>query len=195
MPNLVFAEETTWKSDYRVGILNYDNEFDVPVKVTTFSKDSLMIEWNKPKIQSSEILTGYEIQRKDLNSDYRTIDNIDPKNISYLDKKLNEGYYAYKVIPIIEQQQADDITMHGIDRKSNIFTIYLKGQELLAENTLKQNCTSCFDPEFEEIDNTFRYKFSEHDKRLDAEFRTKMTFEITKASNFFSNLFNVKSNH
>ena len=197
MPNLVFAEESiSWKSTYRVGILNYENDSEIPIKVTTYSKNSLKIEWNKPKIESNEILIGYEIQRKSLNSDYRTIaDNFSSKSTFYIDKSLDEGYYAYNVAPIIENQKADEITMHGIDRKSNLFSIYMKGQELIAENILEQNCINCFDPEFEEIDNTFRYEFSEFDKRLEFDFQEKVTFEITKASEFFSNLFDVRSNH
>ena len=195
--SLVFAEEyISWQSDYRVGILNSDILSEIPVTVTTFSKDSLKLEWEKPNILTNEILIGYEIQRKSLDSNFQIIvENTNFKNTVYVDRNLNEGYYAYQVIPILEKEKPDEITMHGIDRKSNIFSSYLQGQELLAKNILEQNCKNCFDPEFEEIDNTFRYEFSGYDKRLKSEFQEKITFEVTKATEFFSNIFEVKSNH
>lgn len=195
--SIAYGEESvSWKSDYLVGILNYDNESEIPLQVTTFSKDSLKIEWNAPSISSKQVLSGYDIQRKTIDSEFTTIiQNHDPKMISYIDENLEQGYYAYNVIPIVENQKADTITMHGIDRKSNLFSIYMKGQQLLAENALKQNCIKCFDQEFGDLDDTFKYEFSEITKRQNSEFQEKITFEITKAGEFFSNLFDVKSNH
>ena len=131
---IAFADSVEWKSDYRVGILNQDSDSPIPVKVTTFSKDALKIQWESPEIQKNEIITGYKILRKEMNSSYQVIiDDTNSKNLVYLDKNLPDGYYAYKVIPIIEKEESDKITMHGIERWSNLFNIYMKGQELLAK--------------------------------------------------------------
>ena len=194
--NIVFAESISWKSEYLVGILNYDNESQIPITVTTFSKDSLKVEWSPPTISANELLEGYEIQRKSINTEFSTIVPIyDSKKTVYVDSDLEEGYYAYNVIPIINNQKADEITTHGIDRYHILFLIYMKGQELLAENTLKQNCIKCFDEEFNKIDNTFKYEFSEITKRQNSQFQDTLSFEITKAKNFFGKLFDVKNNH
>ncbi len=160
MTNLVFAQESvSWKSDYRIGILNFESNSTFSVKVSTFSKNSLLLEWQEPDVPKDQKIIGYEILRKDLNSDYHSIvENTNSKNISYIDKNLDEGYYAYKIIPILQQIEHDKITMHGIDRHHSLFPIYLKFQQQLAEYTLKQTCHECFDDPFEEIDNIFRYE-------------------------------------
>lgn len=195
--SIAYGEEAiSWKSEYKVGILNYDDESEIPLRVSTFATDSLKIEWQTQSISSNKVLVGYEIQRRTIDGKFTTIiQNYDPKMTSYLDKNLEKGYYAYNVIPSIENQKADEISMHGIDRKNNLFSIYIRGQELLAENTLKQNCIKCFDEEFDDLDNTFRYEFSEITKRHNSEFQDKRSFEITKAKSFFEKIFEIKTNH
>ena len=48
---IAYAESSVeWKSEYRVGILNEKSESLIPVKVTTFSKDALKIQWEYPEI-------------------------------------------------------------------------------------------------------------------------------------------------
>ena len=194
--NIVFAESISWKSEYLVGILNYDNESEIPITITTYSIDSLKIEWKSPSISTNQYLEGYEIQRRTIDSEFTTIIPIyDSKKTFFIDENLDEGYYTYNVIPIIKNQRADEITMHGIDRKHNLFSIYLKGQELLAQNTLKENCMKCFDDEFDKLDNIFRYEFSDISKRQDTQFQDTLSFEITKAQNFFEKIFEFKTNH
>ena len=194
--NIVFAEPISWKSEYLVGILNYEDESVIPIEVTTFSIDSLKVEWESPLVSTTQILEGYEIQRRTMDSEFTTIIPIyDSKKTFFIDKKLDEGYYAYNVIPIIKNQRADDITMHGIDRKHNLFSIYMKGQELLAENTLKENCLKCFDEEFDKLDNIFRYEFSEITKRQNSEFQDSVSYEIAKAKTFFEKIFEIRTNH
>jgi len=80
------------------------------------------------------MITGYKILRKEMNSSYRVIiDDTNSKNLAYFDMNLPDGYYAYKVIPIIEKEESYKITMHGIDRESDLFEIYKKYQEILAK--------------------------------------------------------------
>ena len=194
--NIVFAESISWKSEYLVGILNYENESFIPIKISTFSIDSLKVEWESPLVSATQILEGYEIQRRTMDSEFSTIIPLyDSKKTVFVDKNLDEGYYAYNVIPIIKNQRADEITMHGIDRKHNLFSIYVKGQELLAENTLKENCLKCFDEEFDKLGNVFKYEFSDTTKRQNSQFQDSVSFEITKAKNFFDKIFEIETNH
>jgi len=101
--NIVFAESISWKSEYLVGILNYENESFIPIKISTFSIDSLKVEWESPLVSATQILEGYEIQRRTMDSEFSTIIPLyDSKKTVFVDKNLDEGYYAYNVIPIIK---------------------------------------------------------------------------------------------
>ncbi|NNM02891.1 MAG: fibronectin type III domain-containing protein [Nitrosopumilus sp.] len=94
-----FAEDSlSWKSEYLVGILDSENDESFPVTVTTFSKDSLKLDWEKPEIAKNQKIISYEILRKDLNSNYDKIAEItNSKQLSYLDMNLNEGIMVTKL--------------------------------------------------------------------------------------------------
>ena len=195
MTTLVFAQESiSWKSDYLVGILDSE-ESVIPIKVITFSKNSLQLKWQKPEIKHQEII-GYEILRKGPNSDYQLIlETSNPKNTSYVDRNLSEGYYGYKIIPILQKIESNKITAHGINRNNDLFSSYARGQELLAQYTLKQNCIRCSDESFEEIDNIFAYEFPKDDKRTGQDFQSHINSEMSKAAESFHTLFDVRHNY
>lgn len=197
MTSMVFAQESiSWKSDYLIGILDSDDDSLISVQVTTFSKDSLQLNWQKPDVSKNQKIIGYEIFRKDLNSDYHSINEIsNSKMTSYIDRNLNEGYYGYKIIPIIEKIETNKITKNVINRYDDLFSMYVKGQQLLANHTLKQSCIRCFDKSFEEIDNIFAYEFLEGDKRTRQNHQSNIESEILKAIQLFKILFDVKNNH
>ena len=192
-----FAEESlSWKSEYFVGILDSEKDELVPVTVSTFSKDSLQLTWEKPDVTKNQKITGYEILRKELNSDYQIIDNItNSKKTSYIDMNLSEGYYGYKVISILEKIELNKITNNRIDRHDEFFSTYVKGQQLLAQHTLEQSCIRCFDESFEEIDNIFAYEFLNDDKRSKQNHQFNMELEMLKAIQLFDILFDEKNNH
>ncbi len=184
------SESVEWKSDYRVGILNDKSDSVMPVKVTTFSKDALKIQWESLEIQKNEIITGYKILRKEMNSSYQVItDETNSKNLVYYDKKLPDGYYAYKIIPIIEKEESDKITMHGIDRWSNLFNIYMKGQELLAKQVWDSAEIQS------ELPDSYAIEFKEVSRRSNPVFQGAILDEILKARQIFIEKFDVKSNH
>lgn len=187
----VFAESPLeWESDYRVGILDQSPDSWIPVKVSTFSHDTLKIEWESPEIQKNEIITGYKILRKDMNSSYRIVlENTNSKDSSYIDKNLPDGYYAYKVVPIIEKQKSDKITMHGIQRMSNIFDIYKKGQELLAKNEWNSEGIQSQVPDSKSVE------YKKLDRTNNPVFQGILNDEILKAQQLFEKLFDVKINH
>lgn len=187
----VFAQSSLeWKSDYRVGILNQNSDSLLPVKVSTFSRDALKLEWDSPEIQKNEIITGYKILRKDMNSSYRIIvDNANSKDSSYIDKNLADGYYSYKVIPIIEKQKSDKITMHGIQRMSNIFDIYKKGQELLAKNEWNGEEIQSQVPDSKSIE------YKGLNRINNPVFQGILNDEILKSQQLFEKLFDVRTNH
>ncbi len=197
MTNLVFAQESlSWKSEYRAGILNSEDDSLIPVKVTTFSKDSLQLQWQEPDIAKNQKIIGYEILRKDLNSNYHVIiENMNQKKMSYIDRNLDDGYYAYKIIPILQKIEISKITMHGIDRHHNLFSTYVGGQQLLAYSTLGQYCPRCFDESFEEINNIFQYEFSDENKRTRQSYQSNIDSEVLKATHLFDILFDVTNNH
>ncbi len=188
---IAYAESSVeWKSEYRVGILNEKSESVIPVKVTTFSKDALKIQWESPDIQKNEMITGYKILRKEMNSSYRVIiDDTHSKNLLYLDKNIPDGYYAYKVIPIIEKEESDKITMHGIDRESNLFEIYKKGQELLAKQIWDSVKIQS------ELPDSFAFEFKEVSRMNNPIFQSAVLDEVLKAKQIFIEKFDVKSNH
>jgi len=197
MTNMVFAQESlSWKSDYTIGILDSSNDSLISVQVTTFSSDSLQLEWQKPDVTKNQKIIGYEILRKEINSDYQSIVKItNSKNTSYIDRDLNEGYYGYIIIPVLEKIELDKIPMQGINRQHDLFSAYMKGQQLLAQQTLEKSCIRCFDESFEEIDNIFAYEFSDEDKRTRPNQQLNIKSEISKAMQYFDILFNVKNNH
>ena len=192
-----FAEDSlSWKSEYLVGILDSENNASFPVTVTTFSKDSLKLEWQKPDVEKDQKIISFEILRKDLNSDYHKIAEItNPKQLSYVDINLNEGYYGYKVIPVLLKTESNKITMHGINREHSFFPIYVQGQQLIAQYLLKQNCLKCFDESFKEIDDIFQYDFPEYNKRVNNEYQQNLDSESLRTKNLFESLFKIKSNH
>lgn len=192
-----FAEDSlSWKSEYFVGILDSKTDEHIPVMVTTFSKDSLKLDWGKPEITKNQKIISYEVLRKDLNSDYYKIAEItNLKQSSYIDMNLNEGYYGYKIIPVLMKTDSDKITMHGINREHNFFPTYVKGQQLVAQNLLKQNCLKCFDDSFEEIDDIFRYEFSEYTKRTNDEYQQNLDSESLRTENLFTFLFKIRNNY
>ncbi|MBT8173902.1 MAG: fibronectin type III domain-containing protein [Nitrosopumilus sp.] len=192
-----FAEDSlSWKSEYLVGILDSENDESFPVTVTTFSKDSLKLDWEKPEIEKNQKINSYEILRKDLNSNYDKIAEItNPKQLSYIDMNLNEGYYGYKIIPVLLKTDSDKITMHGINREHSFFPIYIQGQQLVAQYLLKQNCLKCFDESFEEIDNIFQYEFSENNKRTNDKYQQNLDSESLRTKTLFDFLFKIRNNH
>ncbi|BDQ30564.1 MAG: fibronectin type III domain-containing protein [Nitrosopumilus sp.] len=192
-----FAEDSlSWKSEYFVGILDSKTDEHIPVMVTTFSKDSLKLDWAKPEITTNQKIISYDVLRKDLNSDYYKIAEItNLKQSSYIDMNLNEGYYGYKIIPVLMKTDSDKITMHGINREHSFFPTYVQGQQLVAQNLLKQNCLKCFDDSFEEIDNIFQYEFSEYTKRTNNEYQQNLDSESLRTENLFAFLFKIRNNH
>ncbi len=192
-----FAEDSlSWKSEYLVGILDSENDESFPVTVTTFSKDSLKLDWEKPEIAKNQKINSYEILRKDLNSNYDKIAEItNPKQLSYIDMNLNEGYYGYKIIPVLLKTDSDKITMHGINREHSFFPIYIQGQQLVAQYLLKQNCLKCFDESFEEIDDIFQYEFSENNKRTNDKYQQNLDSESLRTKTLFDFLFKIRNNH
>jgi len=192
-----FAEESlSWKSEYFVGILDSEIDELIPVYVSTFSEDSLKLDWEKPEVVKDKKIIGFEIFRKDLNSDYYKIEEItNSKKTSYMDMSLSEGYYGYKITPILQKIDSDKITMHGIDRSHDFFPTYMKGQQLIAEISLNQTCHRCFDESFEEIDNIFQYNFSNETKRTVKEYQFNLNSEILRTTQIFENLFKIRNNH
>ncbi len=189
--SMAYAESSVeWKSEYRVGILNEKSESVIPVKVTTFSKDALKIQWESPEIQKNEIITGYKILRKEMNSSYQVItDETNSKNLVYYDKNLPDGYYSYKVIPIIEKEESDKITMHGINRWSNLFSIYMKGQELLAKQVWDSAEIQS------ELPDSNAIEFKGVSRMSNPIFQSAIIDEVLKAKQIFIEKFDVKSNH
>lgn len=192
-----FADDSlSWKSEYLVGILDSENGESFPVTVTTFSKDSLKLDWEKPEIEKNQKINSYEILRKDLNSNYDKIAEItNPKQLSYIDMNLNEGYYGYKIIPVLLKTDSDKITMHGINREHSFFPIYIQGQQLVAQYLLKQNCLKCFDESFEEIDDIFQYEFSENNKRTNDKYQQNLESESLRTKNLFDLFFKIRNNY
>ena len=192
-----FAEESlSWKSEYFVGILDSEIDELIPVSVSTFSKDSLKLDWKKPEIMKDKKIIGFEIFRKELNSDYYKIsESTNSKKTSYIDMSLSKGYYGYKITPILQKIDSEKITMHGIDRRHDFFPIYMEGQQLIAQLSLNQTCHRCFDESFEEIDNIFQYNFSNETKRTVKEYQFNIDSEILRTAQIFEDLFKIKNNH
>lgn len=149
-----FSATLQWNSPYNVGILKTESsEFGIDLKVSTFDKNSLKLDWKEPDTKNR--IVGYQILRKTLDAEYMThIENTNSLETSYVDENLQKGFYGYKVIPIIEKQD-QKISKHGIDRDHPLFAMYLKGQELLARALLEQNCPVCIEEPFGGINSQF----------------------------------------
>jgi len=150
-----YSETMQWNSDFTAGILKTEpSEFGIELKVSTFDKNALKLDWQEP--DTNDKIVGYQILRKTLNTEYIThVENTNSLELFYVDSNLQKGFYGYKVIPIIEKQELQIISMHGIDRNHSLFPAYLKGQELLAQSLLEQSCPLCFEKPFGEIYNEF----------------------------------------
>ncbi len=184
-----YADTAEWQSNFGVGILNTEDSL-IPLKVSTLSEDSLKIQWQLPETKNHEIVTGYEIFRKDLNSGYRQINEIsDLENLVYVDKDLPDGYYGYKIVPIFDTKKSDKITKHGIDRKHNLFETYLKGQELIAKQVWNGKEIQS------ELPNSYSIEYEYSEEQHELELQSKITQEITRAEKFFHQIFRIKINH
>jgi len=91
----------------------------------------------------------------------------------------------------------DGVTQNGIDRNNAWFNTYKQGQVLLAKEVLKQNCVSCNDVEFAEINDIISYEFStQMDKLSDPEIQNKMLQESLIAENTLQQIFDsLYGNH
>jgi len=146
-----YSETMQWESDFTAGILKTEHsEFGIDLKVSTFDKNAIKLEWQKP--DTDKKIVGYQILRKTLDSEYVThIENTNSLETSFLDDNLQKGFYGYKVIPVTKKHDPQIISMHGIDRNHSLFDAYLKGQQLLAEALLLKKCPACFEEPFSEI--------------------------------------------
>lgn len=192
LQNDVYGTVIEWESEYRVGILKSEhakNEFNL--KVSTFDSDSLLVEWAESPYLTK--VTAYQILRKSMNTDYVLIAQQSSQHTSFLDRNLPEGYYGYKIIPIIDTNP-DKITKHGISRTSNLFVEYIRGQEILAKEKMRGICGKCYSPPFEEINNVISYEYTRYE-RNDKIFQDKIAREVLKANDLFQNLYNITINH
>ena len=151
----VYSATTQWNSDFTAGILKTESsEFGINLQVSTFEKNAIKLEWQEP--DTKDKIIGYKILKKTLDTEYVThVENTNSLELFYVDSNLQKGFYGYKVIPIIQKHEPQIISMHGIDRNHSLFPAYLKGQELLAQALLEQNCPLCFEKPFGEIYNEF----------------------------------------
>ena len=145
-----YSETMQWESEFTAGILKTESsEFGIDLKVSTFEKNAIKLEWQEP--DTDKKIIGYQILRKTLDAEYITlIENTNSLETSFVDENLQKGYYGYKVIPVTQKHEPQIITMHGIDRNHFLFDAYLIGQQLLAEFLLQKNCPACFEEPFSE---------------------------------------------
>ena len=186
------ASSLEWDSGNLLGILPSESPSAIHFSVIDHSPSSLLLQWD------SELLgvESYQILRKTLDTDYQEIALIDNKKNEYVDSGLTPGFYGYKISPIMKHEKSDPITSHGIDRKSNLFPIYKKGQEIVAQHIVKQICYLCLDKSFSEINQTKSFAYPEKIDRLqDPVVQNHLKFEATKAQNLISQLFEIKINH
>jgi len=151
------SETMQWESEFTAGILKTEpSEFGIDLKVLTFDKNAIKLEWQEPDIDKKII--GYEILRKTLDTEYIThIENTNSLDTSFVDENLEKGFYGYKVIPVTQKHEPQIISMHGIDRNHSLFDAYMKGQELLAHALLDQSCPSCIDEPFGGFNSQFHF--------------------------------------
>ena len=195
-PQDVFAITTEWKSDIQVGFLEPKNsEYDTNLKISTISNHELKLEWQEPTLLDNLDVVGYKIFRKTINSDYVVIlENTKSTETIYIDKELSADYYGYKIVPIIENEPSDKITMHGIDRNNNMFDSYLLGQELVAQNTLNKilNEKSI---QKNSMPQPFTYEYDFLKRSEDPILQKNISNEIIKAQKIFYEKFVVTINH
>jgi len=146
-----YSETMQWESEFTAGILKTESsEFGLDLKVSTFDKNAIKIEWQEP--DTDKKIVGYQILRKTLDTEYTIhIENTNSLDTSFVDGNLEKGFYGYKVIPIMQKPDPQIISMHGINRNHSLFDAYLLGQQLLAEFLLQKNCPACFEEPFSEF--------------------------------------------
>jgi len=196
--NNAFAETLEWKSEFLAGILPTEpSEFDVNLKVSTFSNNELKLDWNEPDVSNNLVAVGYKILRKTIDAEYNIlVENTYSTETSYIDGELSKNYYGYKIIPITERKKPEPISMHGIDRNNALFNIYKQGQELLAKQVLEQICPSCFDKEFAEIYDIVSSDLPKRINKLsDPEIQNKMLQESKVAENTLRQIFDSLYGH
>ncbi len=184
--NNAYAETLEWKSKFLAGILPTEpSEFDINLKVSTFSNNELKLDWNEPNVSNNLVTVGYKIMRKTIDAEYNIlVENTYSTETSYIDGELSKNFYGYKIIPITERKKPEPISKHGIDRNHAWFNIYKQGQELLAIELLEQFCSSCFDEEFAQMNDIFSYEPPKRIGKLsDSEIQNKMLQESKVAEN------------
>lgn len=192
--NFASAETLAWYSDITTGILPVDpSEFNIDLQIQTYTKDALKLQWSEPELATNQIVHGYKVMRKTLQTEYVTI-ATNVTNTNYIDVELPKGFYGYKIIPIIEMKKPEPISMHGIDRKHSLFDAYLQGQELVAKKTLEKilQGKSIVNDSLEEP-KTHLAKFIKRSE--DFELQKAIKLELERAEKIFRNLFNIEINH
>lgn len=186
------ASSLEWDSGNLLGILPSESPPEIDFSVSDYSSSSLILQWDSGLMG----VESYQIFRKTLDADYQEIAVIDFKKNQYVDSGLLTGFYGYKIVPIMKQEKSDTITSHGIDRKSNLFPIYKKGQEIIAQYVVKQICHLCLDKSFSELNHTKSIVYPEQIGRgQNPILQNHLKFEATKAQNLISQLFEIKINH
>ena len=193
--NNAFAETIEWKSDIAAGILPTEpSEFDINLIVSTYSNNELKLEWNEPSVSNNQVVVGYKIMRKTIDTEYITlVEKIDATETYYIDGELSKNFYGYKIVPITERKKPESISMHGINRNHSMFDIYCKGQELLAKQILKEVFNG------KTIENTsIKEPLTHYGKFIkradDPILQNAIRNELIKAEQVFR-LFNVQINH
>ncbi len=192
--NFASAETQGWYSDFKAGILPVDlSEFNIDLQIQTYTKDALKLQWSEPELAENQIVSGYNLMRKTLKTEYVTI-ATNVTNTNYIDSELSKGFYGYKIIPIIEMKKPEPVSMHGIDRKHSLFDAYLQGQELLAQYELDSilNGKLKYYDSLEEPKTIYR-KFLKRSE--DSELQKAIKLELERAEKIFRNLFNIEINH
>ena len=172
----------------------YENLVDSKTR-SSYYVDFLKIQWEKPDVQKGYEITGYKILRKTGTvGEYQVlIENTKSKETHFVDRDIKKDWYGYYVTPIIEKIKPDRITMHGIDRKSNLFDTYKEGQMLLAKNTMDK---ILFGKNIQN-DETVIPKTIQYDilKRTeDTVLQNMQKYQAYKAWKFFEKSFDVKNN-
>lgn len=187
---------TEWNSNISVGIMDSPQfENGIEIKIETISVDGLKIEWNNPPLSNDLIITGYEISRKSLDGTYEVIiKNTNSTATTYFDLNLPPGYYGYKIIPITEKKPSDQLTMHGIDRQSNLFLTYVLGQELLAKSTMN-DILNGRTIQNNSIKEPFSHYYNPLKRTEDPVLQNQILLEISKAEQLFSQKYNIQTNH
>jgi len=196
--NNAFAETLEWKSEFLAGILPTEpSEFDINLKVSTFSNNELKLDWDEPDVSNNLVVVGYEIMRKTIDTEYNIlVENTYSTETSYIDGELSKNYYGYKIIPITERKILEPISKHGIDRNNIWFNIYKQGQELLAQEAMEQLCPSCSDKEFAEINDIVSNDLPKRISKLsDPEIQNKMLQQSKVADNNLQRIFDSLYGH